>query len=249
MDKLPFVDLANQLTDSLTEYLKRTAVLRLKEEELRVKERDFTARTENFELEKECWQKRKEAELRRIEAKNTAFAVLKAIPPPMSHKGKKEHFPIVRFSYKKNHTWYQTFITQYTDLCRVLRFIHGLEGTSEAVQIQISAVFNLKNFPAKNYEDLRLRVAKLVVLLEDIDKQCSHAQISQSISFFKHLSYPVSQTETEEESQAEETEEESEEYITVSLDENPEFHHNVELIREEEEESYDQQAEEEEEET
>ena len=212
MDKLPFVDLANQLTDSLTEYLKRTAVLRLKEEELSCKERDLTARTENFELEKECWQKRKEAELRRIEAKNTAFAVLKAIPPPMSHKGKKEHFPIVRFSYKKDHTWYQTFITAYTELCRVLRFVHSLESTSEAVQIQISAVFNLKNFPAKNYEDLRLRVAKLVVLLEDIDKQCSHAQISESISVSRIVSkYPVSQTTTEEESQAEETEEESEE--------------------------------------
>ena len=213
MDSLPFVDLANQLTESLSEYLKRTAVLRLKEEEFRLKERDLVQRTENFELEKGCWQRQKESELRIIEAKNTAFAVLKDIPPPMSHKGKKEHFPIVRFSYKKDHTWYQTFITAYTELCRVLRFVHSLESTSEAVQIQISAVFNLKNFPAKNYEDLRLRINKLVDILEDIDRQCSHAQISESISFFKHLSYPVTETEeeehTEEEEQAEETEEET----------------------------------------
>ena len=219
MDKLPFVDLANQLTDSLTEYLKRTAMLRLKEEEFRLKERDLTQRTVNFEIEKGNWQRRKEAELRRIETRNLAFAVLKDIPPPMSHKGKKEHFPIVRFLYKKHHAWYQAFITQYTDLCRVLRFIHGLEGTSEEVQIQISAVFNLKNFPAKNYEDLRLRVAELVAILEVIDRQCAHAQILESISFFKHLTYPVTEAEDDqniiiqdadaEESQAEETEEES----------------------------------------
>ena len=156
-------------------YVKMT----LKEQLITAKEHDL----EQLETQKQ-------EELRQIEAKNTAFAILKDIPPPMSHKGKNESFPIVRFTYKKEHNWYQAFITHYTDICRVLRLIHSSEATSEALQIQIAAVVNYKNFPAKDYEDLRNRVRKLVVMLKDINRQCSQPEILEHIIFFEQLSYP-----------------------------------------------------------
>ena len=191
MDKIPFSDLAGQLADYLAEILKRYVKMTLKEQLITAKEREL-----------EQWEKQKEEELRQIEANNTAFAILKDIPPPMSHKGKNESFPIVRFTYKKEHNWYQAFIAHYTDLCRVLRLIHSSEATSEALQIQIAAVVNYKNFPAKDYENLRNRVRKLVVMLKDINRQCSQPEILEHINFFENLSYPL--TEMLDDQQAEE---------------------------------------------
>ena len=182
MDKIPFGDLASQLADYLAEILKRYVKMNLKEQLITAKEHDL-----------EQWEKQKKEELRQIEAKNTAFAILKDIPPPMSHKGKNESFPIVRFTYKKEHNWYHAFITHYTDLCRVLRLIHSSETTSEALQIQIAAVVNYKNFPAKDYEDLRNRVRKLVVMLKDINRQCSQPEILEHINFFENLTFPYTE--------------------------------------------------------
>ena len=196
MDKIPFVDFANQLTDGIAELLRRSVEVVLKEELNKAKEQDLAKKTEILELDKEHWEKQKEEELRQIEAKNTAFAILKDIPPPMSHKGKNESFPIVRFTYKKDHNWYQTFIIHYADLCRVLRHIHNSEATSEALQIQIAAVVNFKNFPAKDYEDLRNRVRKLVDMLKDINRQYSHGQILEHIHFFENLWYPFTSIPT-----------------------------------------------------
>ena len=196
MDKIPFVDFANQLTDGIAELLRRSVEVVLKEQLNAAKERDLEQKNKILELDKEQWEKQKEEELRQIEAKNTAFAILKDIPPPMSHKGKNESFPIVRFTYKKEHNWYQTFITHYADLCRVLRHIHNSEATSEALQIQIAAVVNFKNFPAKDYEDLRNRVRKLVDMLKDINRQYSHGQILEHIRFFENLWYPFTSIPT-----------------------------------------------------
>ena len=198
MDKIPFSDLASQLADYLAEILKRYVKMTLKEQLITAKEHDL-----------EQWETQKEEELRQIEAKSTPFAILKNIPPPMSHKGKNESFPIVRFTYKKEHNWYQAFITHYTDLCRVLRLIHSSEATSEALQIQIAAVVNYKNFPAKDYEDLRNRVRKLVVMLKDINRQCSQPEILEHINFFENLTFPYTELleayeANEEEQQAEE---------------------------------------------
>ena len=190
MDKIPFGEFANQVLDNITELIKRNVEVRLKEEINRAKEQDLAKKTEIFEKEKERWEKQKDEEQRQIEAKNTAFAILKDIPPPMSHKGKNESFPIVRFTYKQAHAWYQTFIIQYADLCRVLRHIHDSEGVTEALQIQIAAVFNFKNFPAKDYVDLRRRIDKLVNMLKDINRQHAHGQILEHIRFFEYLSYP-----------------------------------------------------------
>ena len=198
MDKIPFGDLASQLADYLAELLKRYVKMTLKEQLITAKEHDL-----------EQWENQKQEELRQIEAKNTAFAILKDIPPPMSHKGKNESFPIVRFTYKKEHNWYQAFIAHYTDLCRVLRLIHSSETTSEALQIQIAAVVNYKNFPAKDFEDLRNRVRKLVVMLKDINRQCSQPEILEHISFFEQLSYPFTEMlEANEESDDQQPEEE-----------------------------------------
>ena len=196
MDRIPFVDFANQLTDGIAELLRRSVEVVLKEQLNAAKERDLEQKTKILELDKEHWEKQKEEELRQIEAKNTAFAILKDIPPPMSHKGKNESFPIVRFTYKKDHNWYQTFINHYADLCRVLRHIHNSEATSEALQIQIAAVVNFKNFPAKDYEDLRNRVRKLVDMLKDINRQYSHGQILEHIHFFENLWYPFASIPT-----------------------------------------------------
>ena len=249
MDKIPFGEFANQVLDNITELIKRNIEVRLKEQLNAAKEQDLAKKTEIFEKEKEQWEKQKEEEQRQIEAKNAAFAILKDIPPPMSPKGKNESFPIVRFTYKKDHNWYQTFIIHYADLCRVLRHIHNSEATSEALQIQIAAVVNFKNFPAKDYEDLRNRVRKLVDMLKDINRQYAHGQILEHIRFFEYLEYPeinmpppfplppfpTAFEAIEEEESGESCDQQAEEYITVSLDENPEFRRNGELIREEEE--------------
>ena len=211
------------LTEKVYETLQELSKIEL---ELKVREEFVNQREKSVKNQSELLQKRtidylkKVSEQRREnDAKLATFSILKNLPPPMSRKGKNEHFPIVRFCYQKHHSWYVCFIRHYEDTCRILRNIHGSEGVTEALQIQIVAVFHYKNFPAYNFDDLHSRVVKLVTILEDIYKQDPVTQLQDNINFFKYLTYPdeapaqehIEEEEEEEESNDEQVQEQEEE--------------------------------------
>ena len=214
--------------------------IKLKQEQVVLKQQQiqFQKEKEEFEKQKEQWNQLKAEELRKINAKNEAFNILKELPPTMHIKGKNEHFPIVRFCYKQYHSWYQPFIEQFNDLCRVLRNIHGSNRCPESLQIQIVAVFHFKNFPTYSFNVLRVHVHRLIMMLEDIHRQFPDVQLMNNINWFKNLEYPL---------------DEARQPITVHLDTDPNFMRNLEAIRtawgpeeyiSDEEETEEEQAEE-----
>ena len=171
------------------------ATMALFQEDNKLKEKELTLVTREAELkEKEKQLKEDREKLRRtLIGRGTALQILKDLPPPMNIKGKNESYPIVRFSYKPHLHWYQGFINHYKDLCRVLRNIHSSGDISDELKLQIVSVFHYKNFPAKDFADLDIRVNRLVAMLKNIHAQFPHARLMELTRWFENYPHPDDQ--------------------------------------------------------
>ena len=163
-----------------------------KEFENIAKETALEFREQKLKEEQERFKNRRMDYFRSIVNKGLAFSILKELPPSMNEKGKNESYPIVRFAWKTNIVWYQNFIQHYGAVCNILRTIHSQEGLPADQKIQIVAVFHYKNFPAKNYKELREHVGKLLRLLTEIKNffEAPNAQLLSHMEWFENLEYP-----------------------------------------------------------
>ena len=164
--------------------------LKQKEMTLVARESELKQKEQKLKEEQEILKADREKLTRTLIGRGRALQILKDLPPPMNIKGKNESYPIVRFSYKQHFHWYKGFINHYKDLCRVLRNIHSSGDISDELKLQIVSVFHYKNFPAKDFADLDIRVNRLVVMLKDIYTQYPHARLMELTRWFEHLSYP-----------------------------------------------------------
>ena len=164
--------------------------LKQKELTLIARESELKQKEQKLKEEQEILKADREKLTRTILGRGRALQILKDLPPPMNIKGKNESYPIVRFSYKQHFHWYKGFINHYKDLCRVLRNIHSSGDISDELKLQIVSVFHYKNFPAKDFADLDIRVNRLVVMLKDIYIQYPHARLMELTRWFENLSYP-----------------------------------------------------------
>ena len=163
-----------------------------KEFENIAKETALGFREQKLKEEQEKFKNRRMDYFRSIVNKGLAFSILKELPPSMNEKGKNESYPIVRFAWKTNIVWYQKFIDHYGAVCNILRTIHSQEDLPADTKIQIVAVFHYKNFPAKNYKELREHVGKLLRLLTEIKNffEAPNAQLLSHMEWFENLEYP-----------------------------------------------------------
>ena len=171
-----------QLSEMTTVVLNGEIKVEKEKAELKMQQIQFEKEKAEFEKKKDEWNKQKAEE---------AFKILINLPPSMHNRSKNESFPIVRFCYKTHHSWYQTFITRYHDLCILLRNMYNTNDCTEGVQIQIAAIFHYKNFPAHSFLQLHLKVNKLVKMLEGIKGEIPNAQLLEHIDWFKNLNYPL----------------------------------------------------------
>ena len=167
--------------------------LKQKELTLVARESEIKQKEQKLKEEQEILKADREKLTRTLIGRGRALQILKDLPPPMNIKGKNESYPIVRFSYKQHFHWYKGFINHYKDLCRVLRNIHSSGDISDELKLQIVSIFHYKNFPAKDFADLDIRVERLVVMLKDIYIQYPHARLMELTRWFEHLSYPDDQ--------------------------------------------------------
>ena len=108
--------LFSQLSQMTTVVLQGEVKVKKEEQELIQQQIQFKKEKEEFEKKKEEWNKQKAEE---------SFKILISLPPSMHNRFKNESFPIVRFCYKTQHRWYQTFIERYHDLCILLRNMYN----------------------------------------------------------------------------------------------------------------------------
>ena len=124
--------------------------------------------------------------------KDDFMDVLMELPPSMHSKNNNENYPIVRFAALNTgtlHTWYCKYIGHLNEVYHILRQMH--QRSYGNTKLHIVAAFHYRNFPAKDWQDLKQRSKYLADMLKRIDPEHKEARLLIHINYLDDVPIPT----------------------------------------------------------